>query len=57
MVYKYPRARKFFDNLLSRHSVEEMPELLVVGVELPNFEMVKIEAEHPMPGLDNLLTG
>lgn len=37
------------------HSVEEMHEFLVVGVEFTGFEKVKIEDEHPVPGFDYLL--
>lgn len=55
MVYKYPHARKFFANLASTHSAEEMQGLLVAGVEFPELGIVKIEAEHPPPGLDNFV--
>lgn len=47
MVYKYPRAPKFFASLGSTHSVEEKHELLVVGIEFPDLAMLKIEVEHP----------
>lgn len=32
-----------------------MQELLVIGVEFSDLGMVKIEVEHPVPDLDNLL--
>lgn len=54
MVYKYPCV-KFFDSLLSTHSVEEMNKLLVARVEFPDLRLVKIDAEHPMLDFDNLL--
>lgn len=56
MVYYYHRAREFFDNLSSMHTAEEMHELLVVGVDFLDLGMVTVEAEHLVPGLDNLLT-
>lgn len=37
------------------HSVEEMHEHLVVDMEFLDLGMVKIEAERPVAGLDNLL--
>lgn len=52
MVYKYPRAQKFFDSPLSTHFGEEVHELLVVDVEFPGLEMVKIKA---FLSFDNLL--
>lgn len=36
--------------------MEEMQELLVVGVEFSDLGMEKMKAEHPVPRLDNLLT-
>lgn len=42
MLYKYPHARNFFANLASTHSVEEIEELLIAGVEFLNLGMVKI---------------
>lgn len=32
MIYKCPRARKFFYDMSTLHSVEELRELLVAGV-------------------------
>lgn len=52
MVYKYPRAQKFFDSPLSTHFGEEVHELLVVDVEFPGLEMVKIKV---FLSFDNLL--
>lgn len=52
MVYKYPRAQKFFDSPLSTHFGEEVHELLVIDVEFPGLEMVKIKA---FLSFDNLL--
>lgn len=49
MPYKYPRARKIFTDLVATHSMEEIRELLVVGIEFPDLGIVKIEAEHPVP--------
>lgn len=46
MVYKYPRAWKFL----------AIQELMVVGLEYPDLGIVKIEAEHPVLGLDNLVS-
>lgn len=54
-AYKYPRARKFFESLQSSHSVKEMHELMTVGVEFSDLGMVKIEADHPIPGVDTLI--
>lgn len=54
MIYKYPRALEVFLEPVFLHSVEEMHELLTVGVIL-KFGTVKIEAEHPVSGVDNIL--
>lgn len=43
-----------FADLAATHSVGELQELLVVGMESSNLGMPKIEAEHPIPGLDRL---
>lgn len=32
-----------------------MGEILVVGIEFSDLGMVKIEAEHPIPGFNNLV--
>lgn len=32
-----------------------MHELLLVGLEFPNLGMVKIEQDHPIPYVDNLV--
>lgn len=53
LIYKYPGSRKSFDSMIS-HSIKEMHELLVVGVEFLDLGLVNIEAEHPVPGFDNL---
>lgn len=55
MSYKYIQTWKFFANLVATRSVEEMRELLVTGVELPNLRMVKIEGEHPVPSFDSFM--
>lgn len=55
MVYKYPRARKFFGCLQAMHSVKEMHGIFVVGLEFPDLELVKIEADHPILGFDSLI--
>lgn len=55
MIYKYLRARKLFEGLLSLHPFEGMHELLAVGVEFQNFGLVKIEANYPIPSFNSLL--
>lgn len=37
--------------------MEEMQELLFPGVQFPDLGITKIEVEHPLPGLDNLVPG
>lgn len=54
-VYKYPLAQNFFDALQSFYFVEEMHELLAVGVEFPYLEMVNIEPNHSIPNVDSLI--
>lgn len=39
----------------SSNSIEEMHELLVAGLELPNLGMVKIELNHPILNVDSLI--
>lgn len=58
MAYKYPRQlnRKFFVELATTYIVGEVNGLLTVGMEFPELGMVKIEAEHPVPGVDRLVT-
>lgn len=36
------------------HSVEEMHNILAVGIEFPELGMMKIEADHKIRGFDNL---
>lgn len=38
------------------HSVDELRELLIVGLEFLDLGLVKIEADHPVIGVDRLLT-
>lgn len=38
------------------HLVEELHKLLVTGVEIPELGLVKIEADHSLPGVNILLT-
>lgn len=47
--------KSFLGTCISTH-VEEMHKLLVVSVEFLDLGMIKIEAEHPVPDFDNLLT-
>lgn len=54
VAYKYPPARRFIADLMTTHTPEELQDLLAAGVEFPELEMVKIEAEHPVSGLDQL---
>lgn len=42
-IYKYPHAREFYDTLQCSHSVEEMHDVLVVGLEFPDLGLVKID--------------
>lgn len=51
IAYKYPRS----ENFLPTHSVEEIKELLVAGLEFSDLRMVKLEAEQFVPGLSNLV--
>lgn len=53
MIYKDPRAGKFFKGL--PHSIEEMHELLAVGIEFSKLGLVKLEAGHPILDFDSLL--
>lgn len=43
----------FLANLM-RFILGELQDLLAAGMEFPKLEMVKIEAEHPAPDLDQL---
>lgn len=52
--YKYPQARRFIADLMTTHTPEELQDLLADGLEFPELGMVKIEVEHPVPGLDQL---
>lgn len=52
--YKYPEARPFLANLMTTHTLGELQDLLTAGVEFSELGMVKTEAEHPVPGLDQL---
>lgn len=54
-IYKYSRAREFYDTLQSPHSVKEMHDLLGVGLEFQDLGMAKIESYHPIPGTDSLI--
>lgn len=54
-VYKYTGAWKFFESLQSSHSIKEIHELLVAGLEFSNLRMVKIEADHPVHGVGSLI--
>lgn len=38
------------------HSIEVLGELVGAGVEFPDLGLVKIKANHHVPGVDNLLT-
>lgn len=38
---------------MTTHIPGELQDLLAAGVEFPELRMVKIEAEHPVPGLDS----
>lgn len=42
-IYKYPRARAYYDNLQASHTLEEMHKMLAVGLEFQDLGMVKIE--------------
>lgn len=55
MVYKYPRARKFFLDMSTLYSVKELLKLLVAGVQFPDLGLVKIEVNHLVSGVDSLL--
>lgn len=50
MTYKYPKARKFLADWEATHFTEEVQDLLTAGMEL--LVMIKIEAEHSVPGFD-----
>lgn len=52
VAYKHPQARRFIADLMTTHTLGELQDLLVAGVEFPELGMVKIEAEHPIPGLE-----
>lgn len=42
--------------LQSSHSNEEIHELLAVGLEFPNLDMVKIEPDHSIPDVHSLIS-
>lgn len=52
MSYKYSEARRFLVDLMTTHTPRELEDLLATGVKFPELGMVKIEAKHPVPGLD-----
>lgn len=54
-IYKYSRAREFYDSLQSFHSTKEMHEVLIVGLGFPDLGMVKIDPVHPIHGVDSLI--
>lgn len=45
-AYKFPRAQTFYDTLQTSQALDEMHELLAVGMEFSDFVMVKIEFEY-----------
>lgn len=55
MAYKYRHAWKSFANLASTHSVWEVQKILIAGTRFLDLGMVKVEDEHPVPGLDRLV--
>lgn len=56
MAYKYPKGRKVLADLTTTHTPGELRDLLNAGIDFPDLGMFKIEADHPVPGLDNLVT-
>lgn len=38
------------------HTPVEIEELLSASLEFPNLGIVEVEAEHPIPGIDGLMT-
>lgn len=55
MIYKCHLACKFFNDMSSSHTIEELHELLVMGLEFPDLGIVKRKANHPVHGFDSLL--
>lgn len=52
MAYKYPKAQKFLENLITTHSPGELQDM---GLDFLDLKIIKIEAKYPMRGLDRLL--
>lgn len=51
-AYNYSRPRNFLADLMTTRMHEELQDLLSAGIDFPEVGIVKIEVEHPLPGLD-----
>lgn len=40
---------------MTTHVPKELQDPLIVGIDFPDLGMYKIEADHPMPSLNNLI--
>lgn len=55
MPYNYCRAQKVLIDLMITYSPEALQDLLATGIDFPSLGLYKIEAEHLVPSLDNLI--
>lgn len=53
--YKYPRAQTFYSQLQGSHSTNELADLFLAGLEFPNMELIKMETQHLVVRMGDLM--